>query len=55
MKTIQEVIEITKAGKYEDAKIELEKIISSKNEDFQAHHVLGVVLANLNDFNTDSN
>ena len=50
MKTIQEVIEIIKDGKYKDAKNELEKIISSKNDDFQAHHVLGVVFAKLNDF-----
>ena len=50
MKTIQEVIEIIKAGKYKDAKIELENIISLKNDDFQAYHVLGVVFAKLNDF-----
>ena len=51
MKKIQEVIEIIKTGKYEDAKIELEKIISINKDDFQAHHVLGVVFAKLNDFN----
>ena len=50
MKLIQEVIEIIKAGKYNDAKIELEKIINSKKDDFHAHHVLGVVFAKLNNF-----
>ena len=50
MKLIQEVIEIIKARKYNDAKIELEKIINSKKDDFHAHHVLGVVFAKLNNF-----
>jgi len=48
MKTIQDIIEIIKAEKYEEAKIELEKIINLKKNDFQAHHVLGVVFAKLN-------
>ena len=50
MKLIQEVIEIIKAGKYNDAKIELEKITNSKKDDFYAYHVLGVVFAKLNNF-----
>ena len=45
MKKIQEVIAIIKTGKYEDAKIELEKIISINKDDFQAYHILGVVFA----------
>ena len=50
MKTIQEIIEIAKAGKDKEAKVELEKIIDLKKDDYQAHHVLGVVCAKLNDF-----
>ena len=50
MKSIQEVIETIKSGKYEEAKIELEKITINKKNDFQAYHVLGVVCAKLNDF-----
>ena len=50
MKSIQEVIETIKSEKYEDAKIELEKIIRTKKDDFQAYHVLGVVFAKLSNF-----